>query len=76
MMTFVAVRRPIGCHRDGFFRSIEAASLVEAEHLAAMHFGTDCPKWSLRIYTDPYAGCVSSYCHALDEWLRAPDWDE
>ena len=76
MMTFTAVRRPVGEHRDGFYRNFTAASLQEAEHLAAMHFGIENPKWSLKLYTDAYSGCVSNYCHALDEWLRDPSWEE
>jgi len=76
MMTFTVVRRPIGENRDGFYRTIEAGSLIEAEQLAERIFGVESEKWSLRIFTDPYAGSVSSYCHALDEWMRAPNWDE
>ena len=75
MMTFTVVRRPVGTHTGGFYRAVEAGSLVEAQDLAVTLFGVDNPRLGLRIYRDSFDGPVCSYCHALDEWISWPSFD-
>ena len=75
MLTFTVVRRPIGTHTGGFYRTLEAGSIIEAQKVATQVFGVDDCRLSLHIYRDAYDSPVCSYCHALDEWISLPSFD-
>ena len=75
MLTFTVVQRKIGTHTGGFYRTLEAGSIIEAQRVATEYFGVSNPRLSLHLYRDAFDAPVCSYCHALDEWISLPSFD-